>query len=217
MAKKTSVGVRKRPRQLRSMDTVNLILEAAAVTLEKDGFPGYNTNAIAARAGVSVGSLYQYFPNKDALTAMLIERETAVLVADIEAAVKHANPHESLTGIIAACVAHQTRRPALARLLDIEEARLPIQRQNKRVTDKVQRAIMSCVTDYPATRALDVAVVTFDLFAMMRGIADAAGERRDTNSEQLRERVERAVFGYLEYAGSSAGRVKLPIKKRAKK
>ncbi|MDB4958525.1 MAG: Transcriptional regulator, TetR family [Myxococcales bacterium] len=65
---------RKRPRQQRSKDTVDTILEATARVLVKLGFDGLTTNAVATAAGVSIGSLYQYFPNKEALVSALIER-----------------------------------------------------------------------------------------------------------------------------------------------
>ena len=65
---------RKRPRQQRSKATVDTILEATARVLKKQGFDGLSTNAVAAQAGVSIGSLYQYFPNKEALVAKLIDR-----------------------------------------------------------------------------------------------------------------------------------------------
>ncbi|MBL0215794.1 MAG: TetR family transcriptional regulator [Myxococcales bacterium] len=65
---------RKRPRQTRSKETVETILAATARILIKLGFDGLTTNAVAELAGVSIGSLYQYFPNKQALVAALIER-----------------------------------------------------------------------------------------------------------------------------------------------
>ena len=65
---------RKRPRQARSKATVDTILEATARVLVKHGFDGLTTNAVATAAGVSIGSLYQYFPNKEALVAALIDR-----------------------------------------------------------------------------------------------------------------------------------------------
>ncbi|MCM3754869.1 TetR family transcriptional regulator, partial [Bacillus licheniformis] len=77
---------RKAPRQRRSVATVDAIVEAAARILERDGFDGYTTNAVAALAGVSIGSLYQYFPNRDALTAALVERESAHLLDDVDRA-----------------------------------------------------------------------------------------------------------------------------------
>jgi len=64
---------RKRPLQARSKDTVDTILNATARILVKRGFDGLTTNAVAAQAGVSIGSLYQYFPNKEALVSALLD------------------------------------------------------------------------------------------------------------------------------------------------
>lgn len=65
---------RKTPRQARSKHLVEAILEAAARVFEQHGFERGNTNRIAELAGVSVGSLYQYFPNKKALVTALHAR-----------------------------------------------------------------------------------------------------------------------------------------------
>lgn len=64
---------RRRPQQSRSKHRVNSILGAAGLLLEEVGYAALTTNAIAARAGTSIGSLYQFFPNKDAVLAELIE------------------------------------------------------------------------------------------------------------------------------------------------
>jgi AcrR family transcriptional regulator len=74
MQRQVRTTPRKRPRQERSKATVDTILEATARVLKKQGFDGLSTNAVAAQAGVSIGSLYQYFPNKEALVAKLIDR-----------------------------------------------------------------------------------------------------------------------------------------------
>jgi AcrR family transcriptional regulator len=55
------------PKQGRSKATVAAIMEAGARILAEQGWAGFNTNAVAARAGVSIGSLYEYFPDKQAL------------------------------------------------------------------------------------------------------------------------------------------------------
>jgi len=73
--KPRGTAVRKRPQQARSLETVDFILSAAARLLEQEGYDGANTNRIAETAGISVGSLYQYFPSKDAVLAELFERE----------------------------------------------------------------------------------------------------------------------------------------------
>ncbi|MGM7312118.1 TetR/AcrR family transcriptional regulator, partial [Acinetobacter baumannii] len=77
-----------RPRQTRSVATFEAILEAAARILESLGFAGFNTNAVAELAGVSIGSLYQYFPSKDALIVELIRRERAQLSNHIVEAIQ---------------------------------------------------------------------------------------------------------------------------------
>ena len=67
------IKVRKKPVQARSKTTVDAILEAAAQVLETRGYAKSTTNHIARRAGVSIGSLYQYFPNKEAIVYSLME------------------------------------------------------------------------------------------------------------------------------------------------
>ncbi len=68
---------RKNPRQRRSAVTVEAILEASARILQSQGLQAFNTNAVAERAGISVGTLYQYFRNKDAILLTLARRELA--------------------------------------------------------------------------------------------------------------------------------------------
>ena len=55
---------RKAPKQARARAAVTAVVEAAAHILERDGFAGFSTNAVAERAGVSIGSLYQYSPTR---------------------------------------------------------------------------------------------------------------------------------------------------------
>lgn len=74
---------RKSPRQARSRHTVEAIVEAAARVVEQQGHDGFTTNAIATLGGVSIGTLYQYFPSKGAVLAALIDRETAVLLGEV--------------------------------------------------------------------------------------------------------------------------------------
>lgn len=74
---------RKRPSQSRAKATVDSILSATARVLVRHGFDGLTTNAVAETAGVSIGSLYQYFPNKEALVAALIERHMEEMNASV--------------------------------------------------------------------------------------------------------------------------------------
>jgi AcrR family transcriptional regulator len=83
MQRQPRTAPRKRPRQARSKATVDTILDATTRVLVKQGFDGLSTNAVAATAGVSIGSLYQYFPNKEALVLALIERHVEEMNAAI--------------------------------------------------------------------------------------------------------------------------------------
>lgn len=76
MPRAPTTTARKKPRQGRSRETVEALLEATARVLVSAGYDRASTNRIAEAAGVSVGSLYQYFPGKEALVAALIERHS---------------------------------------------------------------------------------------------------------------------------------------------
>ncbi len=74
MPRRLRTNPRKKASQDRSRATVDALVEATARILVRDGFDRASTNRIAALAGVSVGSLYQYFPGKEALVAAVIDR-----------------------------------------------------------------------------------------------------------------------------------------------
>jgi AcrR family transcriptional regulator len=76
MLPKPAATVRKRPKQERSQATVEAILTATTRILTEQGYAQFTTNRVAELAGVSVGSLYQYFPNKEALIVALMEHHT---------------------------------------------------------------------------------------------------------------------------------------------
>jgi AcrR family transcriptional regulator len=65
---------RKRPQQERSRATVDVILAGAEKILNRDGLDALTTARVAEVAGISVGSLYQYYPNKEAIFGALLER-----------------------------------------------------------------------------------------------------------------------------------------------
>jgi AcrR family transcriptional regulator len=74
-SRSASVVSRKQPKQARSTDLVASVLEAAVQVLAEEGAPRFTTARVAERAGVSVGSLYQYFPNKAAILFRLQSQE----------------------------------------------------------------------------------------------------------------------------------------------
>ena len=118
---------RKRPVQKRSRATVEAVLVAAARILEEQGLPGFNTNAVAERAGVSIGSLYQYFPSKDAILVALMEHSLTMFSEDLSDAIDGA-PGDSLVEdlkfMLQMGLMSHLRRPNLMRLLEGEFQRL---------------------------------------------------------------------------------------------
>jgi AcrR family transcriptional regulator len=73
--KQAVVLSRRKPTQARARLTIETIFEATARIIERHGAGAVNTNAIAERAGVSVGTLYEYFPNKEAVLIAMARRQ----------------------------------------------------------------------------------------------------------------------------------------------
>lgn len=83
----TAPGDRRAPTQRRSRERVELVLDAAAGLVVEEGVGGLSTRAIAARAGVPVASIYQYFTGRDAIVLALVQRDTAEMDARVAEAV----------------------------------------------------------------------------------------------------------------------------------
>jgi len=82
---RSRLSPRRTPRQQRAQLTVDSLLEATARVLVARGWAGTTTNHVAERAGVSVGTLYEYFPGKEALVAALVERHLEAAEARLAA------------------------------------------------------------------------------------------------------------------------------------
>lgn len=105
---------RKTPRQARSQALVEAILDAAARILVRDGREAANTNSIAREAGVSIGSLYQYYPNREAVLAALLHRHGHRIYARVaEQDDVPANLEAAVDGVVADVFAAHRIDPAL--------------------------------------------------------------------------------------------------------
>jgi AcrR family transcriptional regulator len=100
------ISSRKQPKQTRSAELVSTILEAAAQVLAKEGAPRFTTARVAEKAGVSIGSLYQYFPNKAAILFRLQSDEWRQTTELLRAILEDADrpPLERLRALVHAFV-----------------------------------------------------------------------------------------------------------------
>jgi AcrR family transcriptional regulator len=120
MARSPLAKPRKQASQERSRATVDALIEATARILVREGFDRTSTNRIAREAGVSVGSLYQYYPGKEALVAAVIERHNRDLtqvVLDALAEVADQPVEDGVPQLVAAAVAAHRLQPDLHRVL----------------------------------------------------------------------------------------------------
>jgi AcrR family transcriptional regulator len=120
MARRPLTKPRKHASQERSRATVDALVEATARILVREGFDRASTNRIADEAGVSVGSLYQYFPSKEALVAAVMERHNRELLQVVRGALADAavQPMEQAARkLVAAAIEAHRIDPQLHRVL----------------------------------------------------------------------------------------------------
>ncbi len=110
---------RRTPRQQRALESCEAIFEATAQLLQQGGLAALSTNRIAERAGVSVGTLYQYFPHKQAILLALGQREIAALRSAVGQALAEADANTAPPGplVLRALIQRFGQRRALRRVL----------------------------------------------------------------------------------------------------
>ncbi len=189
-----STQPRKVPRQARAAVTVAAVIEAAARILEAEGLVGLNTNAIASKAGVSVGSLYQYFPSKDAILVALISREAEAFHVALDQTlgeIASLGLTTAVARLAGAAVRHQASRPGLSRILDLEEQRLGLDAE----VGEASARTGVLIERFLAGRNLGGSQAAWDIMGLARGLIDAALDRKDTLG--LEQRLSWAILGYL--------------------
>lgn len=127
--------VRKGPRQARSRATVEAIVEAGARILSESGWAGFTTNKVAETAGVSIGSLYQYFPDKISLVEAIRRRHVENSLAAVRRALGEGQARDRFVEeLVASLVEVHSIHPGLHRVLLDEAPGLEAYRdQNTRI------------------------------------------------------------------------------------
>jgi len=179
-ASRPSLKPRKQPRQARSLATVNTIFEATIQVLVSDGPRRLTTTRVADRAGVSVGSMYQYFPNKQALFYALNERYLVSLAERIEATCL-AQHGGSLTDMVKALVttywAVETDRPEVTRALYQSVAELDNEPLIATFARRVDVATENMLLTTMDASFIDLPTVTLTLLSTIFGTVRSIFER----------------------------------------
>ena len=188
---------RKQARQARSRVTQTAIVEATARLLETQGRNGLTTNAIADRAGVSVGSLYQYFPNKEAILATLIRdkrQQLLMRMQQVALETQDAPPDAALDALVRAGMMHQYDRPALSFEIEYIEQRLELADETAALAEDMAQLVLATVRRLQPSAGLQEAR---DVVAITKGLINAAAMAGEPGGDALFARARRAVLGYL--------------------
>ncbi|WP_195432084.1 TetR/AcrR family transcriptional regulator [Morganella morganii] len=193
--------MRKRPKQQRSRSTVESIIEAGARVLAKRGWANFTTNEVAHTACVSIGSLYQYFPNNLAIAEAIRKRHLAEILQalpDIRTQEEKVSIEEHIGRLIDAVVALHATNQDLHRILIDEVPLAPrefydtFEREyHRRYEDLIRAAAPSddTGTDHPVAARI--------LADALEGIVHSASRRNELMSSVIKREATRMIMFYL--------------------
>ena len=211
MRRKPLTKPRKHAAQERSRATVDALVEATARILVREGFDKASTNRIAEVAGVSIGSLYQYFPGKEALVVAVIERHNAEIMEVVRPALARAAGQPIVKGvraIVAAAVDAHRIDPKLHRVLAEQVPRTG----RLESVEAFNREAQALFRDYLEERRDELGVQDVGLAAFVCGTSIEAlshttvlqrpGAPTDETVDTLIDEATRLVVGYLQPASA---------------
>lgn len=185
---------RKVPRQARATATLDAIFEATIQVLVSDGPHRLTTTRVAQRAGVSVGTMYQYFPHKQALFYALNERYLDVLAAKVEAAclVQHgAAVRQMVEALVTTYWQAKTERPEVTRALYRSVVEIDNEALITAFASRVDAATTAMLATASDATFTDLSTVNLTLLATVFGTVRNVFERNLSFDE------EQAVQGQL--------------------
>jgi AcrR family transcriptional regulator len=200
-AKTKKSPVRRQPKQRRSRETVEAVLDAVLRILKREGIDSLTTNRIAEVAGVSVGSVYQYFPDKRAIFAAMHDRHVAQISRLVERTLVDnaaASLEDLMRALVEAMVDAHSSDPELHELLrTLPHAGDGEHAFEGRLRGAFRLAISS--RSHRAQTPRDLDRTLFILPHMVNALAHGAAFRRPPGLSlaAAREEAVRAVLGYL--------------------
>lgn len=207
MARRPLTSPRKEAIQARSRATVDALIEATARILVREGFDRASTNRIAEEAGVSIGSLYQYYPSKEALVAAVIDRHQQELMQVVRNALAEVSAlplEEGVRRLIAVAIDAHRVNPKLHRVLAEQiprTGRLKNVEAFNRETYALFRSYLESRPD--EVRAADLDLAAFVCVTSVEALTHTAVLHRpevlsDKAAGALVEEATRLVLRYLQ-------------------
>lgn len=209
MKKKVQKNQQRQPTQRRSQETCEAILKASAQILLKEGLPGLNSNAIAKKAGVSVGSFYQYYANKEAVLSDLIKGRMNHLLEQMNNAFsgessvdqdRRKNPRDFLKKLLITLL-HEFKKDQLLALLMFQYSHVIADqnRMEKVDQDMVPMIVAAIQEAVPDLRKPKLETAVFVMLQSYRGIVAVSSARRfkGIDIEELAEEVTDLFWRYL--------------------
>lgn len=198
------VKPRKLPRQARARATVDAIVEATAQVLLEDGYDRFTTARAAERAGVSVGSLYQYFPNKAALVAAVIDRCCKNFLAAFEEALagkRRTALAECVDAIVDVTLVSHHLTPELHRIVLELAPRIGVENKAEEVSRMAAQAIEGVLARHREEIApdIDIAVAADMIETLLEAIAHRAVQAHPAhlNGDPHAREATRLILSYL--------------------
>lgn len=186
---------RRIPTQGRALATYEAILEASFQILDQEGEPRLNTNYIADRAGVSIGTLYQYFADRDAILAELGHRHAEAIRNRIAAIVSESPNDSDIRAIVRALMDGGRGKPETRMLLSETLIRV----RGESVIGDHHLAFLQSVSDLPgARRALtheQAFILTQAAISLLR--AAAAAPKLKLDRARFEDELVRLMESYL--------------------
>lgn len=193
--------IRRQPRQLRARQTVDAILEAVVRILKREGMDAITTNHISEIAGVSIGSLYQYFPDKKAIFAALHERHIQEIDRIVQATLMRnvGVPLDRLmSAMVDAMIEAHSADPELHELLSLH---VPDRvGGSKDFAERLHGAFLLALSARSGElkRGRDLEKQAFVLAHMVESLCHAVVRRRRTHPPAImKAEIVRAIMAYL--------------------
>ncbi len=206
VATQTPLHARKTPVQPRSTATVEAIQQATIQVLLQMGPQRLTTVHVAKRAGVSVGTLYQYYGNKHALLHAVLERHLLQVTESVEAAclrLRGEELHCMIDGVIEAFFAAKFRQRAASSALYAIAADLDGAELVRRLSSRSQAAMIAMLQTSVELRGISLQVPVFlfqaSLAAACRGLLEK--HLPDLSVKGMQSQISTMVYAYLTTAG----------------